>query len=299
MKRIYALGVTAILLGGCGARYKEAEAHYSDEKVAVDLVAPPNALKAEIATTSSSASTSAAPEGVQMAYEYSYTFGATAAGVDALAVADQATCARAGIECQMISLSANNYGDSGRSQKTLTLRVTPAWLKTWQAGLAANLRTQDGRISQQSVTSEDLTLQIVDLDAHLKNQLALRDRLLEIIRTHPGKVSELVEAETQLSQVQGDIDSGQSSLATMRKRVATSLLTLTYESDYNGAAPNAFAPVVDAGRNVLATMMTVLGLMITVCAALIPLSFVIVPVGWVIRRWLKARKARKAAALKP
>lgn len=234
----------------------------------------------------------------QLAYDYRFGFTADAAGVESLLKADQAACESAGVTaCQMISLSSNSNADNRYVNKTLELRVSPQWLKTWQAGLNASVARAHGRISDQAVTSEDLSLQLVDTEAHLKNKEALRDRLAEIIRTSPGKVSELIEAETQLSQVQTDIDATRSALAIMQKRVATVHVTLTYQSEAVAASSGTFSPVVDATKDILRTMMSVLGGLIRVLSFLAPLALIGIPAVWYGRKWLKSR--RKAAPVEP
>lgn len=273
-----------LVLGGCQPKAAE---EASDEKVAVDLLAVAPGVAGAAAT---------AITVPQLAYDYDYTFTAGATGVESLLKTDQAACDRAGVAaCQMISLRSHANQDAGYVNKTLELRVTPQWLKAWQGGLDAKIKTAGGRISHYSVSSEDLSLQIVDTEARLKNKEALRDRLAEIVRTRPGKISELVEAEAQLSQAQADIDAGRSALAVMQKRVATVHVTLNYESDGVAASKGTFAPVTDALKNFLGIMMAVIGAMIQVLAVLLPLSLVIVPTVWWLRRTLKRRKAAAAA----
>ncbi|MFT4075834.1 MAG: DUF4349 domain-containing protein [Asticcacaulis sp.] len=278
----------ALTLGGCTPK-PATEEGFAEEKVNVDLVAPPGPVDAANAKPPADAP-SGAP---QLAYDYAYGFSASAKGIETLITADQAACAKAGPGvCQVISLSANNNPDSSYVRKTLELRVTPQWLTAWQGNLDSGLRKVGGHLTSQNVTSEDLSLQIVDTDAHLKNKLALRDRLLTIIQSHPGKVADLVEAETQLSQVQSEIDSAQSSLAVLRKRVATTHLTLTYESEAAAASNGTFRPVTNALRNILNNMMQMVGALITIAAFLLPLAVVLTPAIWLFSRWWKNRKSR-------
>lgn len=282
----------ALSLAACSAKPAMEEAAYGDQKV--------NTLTAEMAPAES------APDGApggnaaeaalrvpQLAYDYTYTFVAPVAGVEALMTADQAACERAGVlECQMISQSASTYGDARSVRKTLELRATPAWIKKWRGGLDASVAKAHARITQQNVSSEDLSLQIVDTSARIRNKEALRDRLQEIVRTSKGKVSELIEAETQLSQVQADIDASKSALAVMQKRVATSHLTLSYESEGTAASRGTFAPVADASRNILGNMMVVVALLINILSFLVPLAVIGVPAVWFGRKWWLARKAK-------
>ena len=221
----------------------------------------------------------------QLAYDYSYRFTASAADTGALLKADRAACDTAGVtRCQMVSLTADADAAAGYSDKTLELRVAPDWLKAWQEGLETRLNQAHARMQDQKVASEDLSLQVVDTEAHLKNKEALRDRMADIVRTGQGKLSDLIDVETQLSQVQADIDATKSSLAVMNARIDTVHVTLTYRSDAGPAAGSVFAPVTDAAKSSLGVFMHVVGLLVTLAAVLLPVAIVTVPTVWYFRR---------------
>ncbi len=218
----------------------------------------------------------------QVAYDDSYGFTAPAASTADLLKADQAACDSAGIaQCQVVSSTIDADDISGYAEKTLELRVAPAWLKAWQGGLDGRLGQVHARMTTQKVTSEDLSLQVVDTAAHLKNEEALRDRLKDLVRTGPGKLSDLVDVETRLSQVQADIDATTSSLAVMNARINTVHVTLTYRSEAAPTADSVFAPVTQAARSSLGIAMHVVGLLIGLTAALVPVAIIAIPRGLV------------------
>ncbi|OYW81733.1 MAG: hypothetical protein B7Z26_04610 [Asticcacaulis sp. 32-58-5] len=105
-------------------------------------------------------------------------------------------------------------------------------------------------------------------------------------------MEELVEAESTLSNTQAEIDSLQSSLAVMRKRVATVSLTLKYVSETPIASRSAFSPVVQAFKDFTRVAMSSLGAIILVIAALLPFSLIVVPLGWFGWRLWRKRKAK-------
>jgi hypothetical protein len=294
MKVFTFFGILAVVacLAGCqkpAPSYEDAAPAYA-----------PRADQPAAAASDTKGATEAALRVPQLAYDYSYGFTAEAQSLEAMVKADQSACERAGVlECQMISLTSSSDRNAAYVNKTLELRVSPGWLKTWQGALDANVAKAHGRIVSQNVTSEDLSLQIVNTTAHIQNQEALRDRLVQIIKTNSGKISDLVEAEKQLAEVQEDIDASQSALAVMQKRVATSHLTLTYQSEAVAASQGTFAPVVDACKNILRNTMSVFGFLITLLSFLVPLAIVAAPVAWLIAKELKRRKARTAASPPP
>jgi len=259
-------------------------------KPATDAEGPPPATAVPKAAESGNAATKAATF-AQLAYDYSYAFSGPAAGTDALLKADQAACDQAGpSQCQTIALTNDANRDEGFGEQTLELRVAPAWLKAWQAGLDARLAQAHEKLSDRKVASEDLSLQVVDTQSHLKNMEALRDRMQDIVRTRQGKLDELMDVENRLSQVQADIDATQSSLAVMRARLTTVHVVLTYRSETGPGTDSVFAPVARATRTSLSLAMQVVALLITAAAVIVPLAVVALPVVWWARR--AARKDR-------
>ena len=240
-------------------------------------------------TGNSAGNTDVAASIPQLAYDYSYGFQGSAKGIETLRRADQAACDRAGpSECQMLASTSNSDHDANFVNRSLELRASPTWLKRWQGGLDTSVSQAHVRITEESVSSEDLSLQIVDTAARMKNKQALRDRLQAIIRGGNGKISELIEAESQLAQVQADIESAQSQLAVMQKRVATVHLTLTYRSDAAATSTSIFSPVAEAWNGALRNMMVMVSLLITLMAFLLPVAIVAAPPVW----WfLKRRKS--------
>ena len=128
--------------------------------------------------------------------------------------------------CQLIG--SNRTGDpESYMEGYVSLRAEPNWLHTFKGGMAQQADEAGGRIISENTNSEDLTRQIVDTEARLRAQTALRDRLQDLLRSRPGRLADLLEVERELARVQGEIDAVQSALAVMRTRVAMSELTLT------------------------------------------------------------------------
>jgi hypothetical protein len=193
--------------------------------------------------------------------------------------------------CQLIG--SNRTGDpESYMEGYVSLRAEPMWLRTFIAGLAQQADEAGGRIIAENVSSEDLTRQIVDTEARLRAQTALRDRLQQLLRSRPGRLSDLLEVERELARVQGEIDAVQSSLAVMRTRVAMSELTIQYRSAPRPVGSDTFEPLRQAFANFLGIIVGGFAAIITIIAALIPFAIVLVPLGWLLLRWRKSRGGR-------
>jgi hypothetical protein len=231
-----------------------------------------------------------------LAYIYGVALELPAKAVRPTMSKHEAACRAAGpAVCQVLGATVNASDDEQSVYGSIQLRAQPRWLEGFRAGLDAEARSAGGRVRETSVTSEDLTRQIVDTDARLRAQKTLRERLQQLLRTRPGKLEELLATERALAEVQGQIDSAESQLAVMRQRVATSLLNLSYQSKPNPVTGGTFEPVVDALTEFFGIVMMGIGFIIRMVAFLIPVALVLVPLGWLVLRWRRRRKAAKAA----
>lgn len=193
--------------------------------------------------------------------------------------------------CQLVN--SNRSGDpQSYMEGFVSLRGEPGWLNTFKAGLAQEADAAGGRIISENTTSEDLTRQIVDTEARLRAQTALRDRLQDLLRSRPGRLADLLEVERELARVQGEIDAVQSALVVMRTRVSMSELTLSYRSAPRPVGSDTFEPLRQAFANFLGIIVGGFAAIITIIAALIPFAIVLVPLGWLLLRWRKSRGGR-------
>jgi hypothetical protein len=190
--------------------------------------------------------------------------------------------------CQLIS--SNRSGDpESYMEGYVSLRGEPQWLRTFMGGMSAEVDAAGGRIISQTTNADDLTRQMVDTEARLRAQTALRDRLQELLRSRPGRLADLLEVERELARVQGEIDAVQSTLAVMRTRVAMSELSLNYRSEPRPVGSDTFRPLRDAFANFLGIIVAGFATIIVIIAGLIPLAFVAVPLIWLALRWRQKR----------
>lgn len=231
-----------------------------------------------------------------LAYIYGVSLELPLRGVRPMMSAHEEACRKAGPNvCQVINSSVNAQGEDSM-YGSITLRAAPRWLDTFRNGLEGEAKEAGGRLREQSVTSEDLTRQIVDTNARLNAQKTLRERLQQILRTRPGKLQELLETERELARVQGEIDSAESQLAVMRERVNMSILNLSYASKASVVGGSVFEPVGDAFNQFFRIVFEGFAFIIRLIAVAIPVAVVVVPLGWLLLRWRRRRAAKKAAA---
>jgi hypothetical protein len=117
---------------------------------------------------------------------------------------------------------------SGASREIeATLRV-PA--KQMDA-LLADLRNL-GRVEEESRSNTEVTAQYVDLEARLRSGRAAEQRLLQLLATRTGKLSDVLEAERELARVRGEIESMHGQRNTLLHQVQYSSVQVRLGEEY-------------------------------------------------------------------
>ncbi len=266
----------------------------------VDAPAPPQPLAdQEIAADATRANAPTQPNPISpsaqtMFLAYSYQMGLEIPSARLASVMDAhvRACQTAGPRlCQLVG--ANRSGDPESSMNgTLNVRGEPNWLRTFMSGVSAQVNAAGGRVLSQATNTEDLTRSIVDTQAHLRAQTALRDRLQQLLQSRPGRLSDLLDVERELARVQGEIDSTQSNLAVMRARVDMSELTITYQSAPRSVGSDTFEPLRQAFANFLGIVVGGFAAIIVLIAGLLPFAIVLVPIVWGLLAWRRRRGGR-------
>jgi hypothetical protein len=79
----------------------------------------------------------------------------------------------------------------------------------------------------RNLSKDDVTMQVVDSEAVLKNKKALRDRLRQILN-QAKDVKDVIAVEAELSRVQSEIDSMEAMLKNLKGQVSMSEISLTF-----------------------------------------------------------------------
>lgn len=221
MRRIMIGLVT--LLAGCGqAPQQETEASLD---VAESAPAAPAAEPGQ--TDGAQPLTVTVPK---IAYVYRYSFVLPADGVAKAQAAHVALCDRMGTgRCQLLQMKSSAAQDR-TSTATLKLRVASAAARRFGTLAADQVGRAGGRTADQEIEAEDVSKQMVDAGARIRQRELLVQRLTEILRTRTGKVAELVEAERSVATAQEELEAARGWLAELRGRVAYSTIDIDYRA---------------------------------------------------------------------
>ncbi|HEY9517530.1 MAG TPA: DUF4349 domain-containing protein [Gemmatimonadaceae bacterium] len=120
---------------------------------------------------------------------------------------------------------ANASLQAGREQThaaTLQMKIPAARFDEALAGLGPI-----GKLESANVAAEDVSEEFVDVSARVANAHRLENRLIELLATRTGKLSDVLQVERELARVRGTIEQSEGRLRFLRARAALSTLAVT------------------------------------------------------------------------
>lgn len=120
---------------------------------------------------------------------------------------------------------ANSQMQAGRNQlrlATLEIKVPAGRFEEVANGL-----TPIGRVESVNITAEDVGEEFTDITARVANAHRLEQRLIDLLATRTGKLSDVLEIERELARVREEIERMEGRLRFLKTRVATSTLSVT------------------------------------------------------------------------
>lgn len=124
-----------------------------------------------------------------------------------------------------LAQALDGYAEQVRTREDkaayLQLRVASSRL-----GEALDSLAQLGKVTDRSLSEQDVTAQSVDLEARVASFRAARDKLRELL-DRAATVADAVAAQGELARVQAELDSLEGQLRTLQSSVALSEITVT------------------------------------------------------------------------
>ena len=193
----------------------------------------------------------------RMAYIYEYGFRLAAENIADLQLRHADMCeARGPYVCQIVSQSHSGRVDDEYATGRLELAVRADVARAFGAELGGAAESWGGEQVTAAIIGEDLSKNMVDTEARLRSRIALRDRMMEVLRTRNGTVEELVEAERSVARINEEIDQARSWLDEMRGRVAYTRINIDYAS---AATPASTSQILGLASAAISSIGTILG----------------------------------------
>lgn len=110
-----------------------------------------------------------------------------------------------------------------KNETSLVIKVPVLQFEELVNGLAA----KDTRQLQRSITSEDVTGNIIDTKARLETRKAAKDKYLEFLK-QANKMEDVLKVQQEINNIQEDIESASARLAQLSGEAKYSTVNLTY-----------------------------------------------------------------------
>lgn len=181
----------------------------------------------------------------------------------------------------------------------ITVRIPSADLAAFTTGL-----DDVGEVTASTINRQDVTDQTVDLQARIDAAQASVDRLTELM-SQAGSLSDLIAAESALSERQSVLESYEQQLESLEGQVEMSALTVTLVTDAPPveADPAGFTDGLAAGWNGLVATLNGIVIALGFLLPWIVVAAVIGLIVWgvvrLVRRRPAARRADAAASARP
>lgn len=187
--------------------------------------------------------------------------------------------------CEILESSLARDARDAPPRASLRLRIVPGATAAFVGELVRR-----GDIIEQRSESEDKTDQVIDVDARLKSMTELRDRLRALLANRAAAVKDLVEIESQLARVQGELESAIGRRKALADETEKVTLAVEIRSRRSAAESGALEPVRYALKAIGHTFAQSLAGLISFVVAVVPWMLLVVPAIWLWRRWRRARR---------
>ena len=190
---------------------------------------------------------------------------------------------------------ANTQLASGRDQirsATLQMKIPVARWADALSGLEPI-----GKVEELNESTEDVGEEYVDITARVANAERLESRLIELLGSRTGKLTDVLTVERELARVREEIERYQGRLRYLRNRAQLSTLTVTVHETFPVISARGETGVIGdafkrAWRNFIGFVAAIIGFM----GILVPLAALGL-LGWFLwRRWGPDRPPPPATA---
>jgi hypothetical protein len=293
--RVIPILLTATLLAGCSAAEQGGSQSTggSTETATQEMAATDTAQRAPAAGKGGAEAVKATIP--QLAYSYKLTYLLPGDKVAEVQDGHRALCEQMGpARCQLISLQRGT-GEDIHSQATMQVRVASAEARSFSDAMGKSVTAAGGRNTESNIGTEEVSKQIVDTRARIKQRELLVARLTEILRTRRGSTAELIEAERSVTAAQEELEQARAWLAELSGRVAMA----NFEINYGSIAASANADSVsgqlgDATLGSATSFLIIARVLLTIGIYLAPWALLVFLGVWGVRA-LRRRGAAPAA----
>ena len=153
-----------------------------------------------------------------------------------------------------------------------------------------------GRVEHVSINTEDVGEEYVDIQARIANAKRLETRLIDLLRTHTGRLQDLLAVERELARIREEIERFEGRARFLRTRVSMSTLSvhLHEPAPLIGSQPGPNR-ITNAVRMAWRNFVGFFAWLIEMSGVVLPLAALVAVVWWAVRRVRRSRPVRRDA----
>jgi hypothetical protein len=175
---------------------------------------------------------------------------------------------------------------SGIRSATLEIKVPSQKFDALLAGLSPI-----GKVEYVNVTAQDVGEEFTDVTARVANSRRLEQRLIDLLATRTGKLSDVLEIERELARVREGIERMEGRLRYLKAHVATSTLTVTvHEPGPIVSDGGSLGAIGEAFRQAWRNFVGFMAGLIASLGVLLPVGALVVAALWGLRKVWRARR---------
>lgn len=168
-----------------------------------------------------------------------------------------------------VSRTETQMGDKQSRYARVELKIPT---DVWQSAVSG--LSQVGKVMAMNTATEDVGEEMVDLESRIRTAKAFEDRLLEMLNSRTGKLTDVMEVERELARIRQEMERYQGRLRYLETRVAISTLTVTlHEKEAALGIPTSpgETPIRDALKGMYRNMVYTIAGMIKFVGSLLPI----------------------------
>lgn len=196
------------------------------------------------------------------------------------------------LRCELLTASLRQETPRQAAGASLSLRVAPEDMDALMAALQGG-----GAIVQQDTHSEDLTAQVIDVQAHIRNRTEFRDSLRALLARPDAQraLKDVLEIQRTLTQTQAELDSHAAQLKALQSRTRMQQIDIEFRAERRVVSGGGSNPIARAWQEAGETLADSAAAVITFVATALPwLPVVLLPL-WGLRVMWRRRHARRNA----
>jgi hypothetical protein len=192
-----------------------------------------------------------------------------------------------------VNNSTSSLTPASKKQGSINVRIPAASFDEFVRKIAGL-----GKVMSENISSHDITDEFIDVQARLNTQKELEKRLLDLLNSKAGNLSDVIDVEEKLSDVRSKIESAEGKINLLKNQAEYSTLQINIfePSILNTSSGGGF--FYEIGQSIskgLTGFTEVTGGLIAGLIAFTPVIIFFVILFFIVRRLWRKRKLNKVA----